>query len=773
MGRTVKGGRAKVCRAKRTLKGKGVSPVVSTVIITAILLIILVIASFVSTNILEMQVTNTEFEQAKSNMLALNQVIQDVALRPGSGSYLQFNQRSGGIGVYQSTDEIQISTSAVEIVSGNLTIRPNDAGTYQNWTTFGGETSHWESTNDYPINDDTGVKVTGTENTNLIETEKLSDVTPSQNWTVDSIKGYFRAKASGASRGEYYPTRYTLLGSTEKYSGSLDDLKNSDNIYLIFKSYPSGVPENIVRDGNITQRSDLNWKYMDVQDANKETEGGFFPTSGTPNSLYVQMIRRKNTVGIGQVNQSFQISSVPTSATLYWRYRMGIEGNAGDAGWINASIFIENPDKTRLPIFNDSRYFSLSARGSNFTDWIYRSSPVNLNQLGTYNLQLIGNFTTGKDLTLTVYFDDIWLVIVPPENTCEVEFTGASNTAKWVNLTWRVDLAWTTNDVNTTIQVYNYTLGNYSTSGSGYYYNNSLPANNTQQVIQSITVNPKDFIDGSGNWKIKIKGVKSTNQAFYLNVDMIKMEVYYEGEVKAILVWKINGNLYNETEIGPISRTNFTNYNGTIMYKNPITGQEWNWTDLNDLEIGARATSLGEYETLQISEFWVEVTYLISQYETLYDSTWYGPLYNLIYRGGSRTATAGMELVGNSSTIVYMSGQLGYARIDVGDGARIILDYNRIRVSTNSILLVGNVSYNFTEVSFIRLEAGPLGGSGTINLKIQNERVNIITRSYDCDYLILYVRTSDHNLRPIYLVSEPGMKTAIIFTETVIRISMG
>lgn len=91
---------------------RGISPVISTVIISGTLLIVLAIASFVSMNILELQLASTEFEQAKSNMLLLDEVIHDVAMRRGSGGYVQFNQRAGGIGIIEEeTLSITITNS--------------------------------------------------------------------------------------------------------------------------------------------------------------------------------------------------------------------------------------------------------------------------------------------------------------------------------------------------------------------------------------------------------------------------------------------------------------------------------------------------------------------------------------------------------------------------------------------------------------------------------------------------------------------------------------
>jgi len=90
-------------------RDRGVSPIISTIILTSALLVILVVASYVSTNILIMQMDDSEFEQAKTNMSLLDNVIQDVALRPGAGGYVQFNERAGGIGINQSTNSIKVA----------------------------------------------------------------------------------------------------------------------------------------------------------------------------------------------------------------------------------------------------------------------------------------------------------------------------------------------------------------------------------------------------------------------------------------------------------------------------------------------------------------------------------------------------------------------------------------------------------------------------------------------------------------------------------------
>jgi len=110
------------------------------------------------------------------------------------------------------------------------------------------------------------------------------------------------------------------------------------------------------------------------------------------------------------------------------------------------------------------------------------------------------------------------------EYTCEVEFTGSSDTQPWVQLGWLVDSAWTTGSVSVSIQLFNYTLGDYSTSGDAFMsYTSSATPNTDETKTNTITINPTNFRDASGNWKLKIKGVKSTSSSFDLKIDLARL----------------------------------------------------------------------------------------------------------------------------------------------------------------------------------------------------------------------------------------------------------
>jgi len=78
----------------------------------------------------------------------------------------------------------------------SLTLRPDTAGSYQQWSTFGSGTAHWDRTSDQ--SDATGVQVTGS--TTLKETENLQDT--SQTGTITSVTAYMRAFSTGAAGGE-------------------------------------------------------------------------------------------------------------------------------------------------------------------------------------------------------------------------------------------------------------------------------------------------------------------------------------------------------------------------------------------------------------------------------------------------------------------------------------------------------------------------------------------------------------------------------------------
>ncbi len=106
----------------------------------------------------------------------------------------------------------------------------------------------------------------------------------------------------------------------------------------------------------------------------------------------------------------------------------------------------------------------------------------------------------------------------------DVEFTGSSDIEDWSQLTWMIDSAWTTGSVDVTLQLYNFTLGGYPTSGDGYInYLSSATADTDETQSQTITQNPTHFRNATGHWKMKIRGVKTTDTSFDFKADWVEL----------------------------------------------------------------------------------------------------------------------------------------------------------------------------------------------------------------------------------------------------------
>jgi len=117
-------------------------------------------------------------------------------------------------------------------------------------------------------------------------------------------------------------------------------------------------------------------------------------------------------------------------------------------------------------------------------------------------------------------------IMLPNEYTAEVEFAGTGNVEDWFSLTWTLDSCFSASSVNVTLQLYNYNTSQYPTSDDGYItYISSSIANTDETQSQTIITNPTYYRNSSGEWKIKIKGVKAVDSPFDLKVDWIEFQV--------------------------------------------------------------------------------------------------------------------------------------------------------------------------------------------------------------------------------------------------------
>jgi hypothetical protein len=94
------------------------SVVLSTIILASAILTITMAAIFVSNTVLEQQLDMSEFEQEKNNLITLVDIIEHVAVNPGSSGYIRLNLRTSRPNFEQNAGTIEVSVSGKSVISG-------------------------------------------------------------------------------------------------------------------------------------------------------------------------------------------------------------------------------------------------------------------------------------------------------------------------------------------------------------------------------------------------------------------------------------------------------------------------------------------------------------------------------------------------------------------------------------------------------------------------------------------------------------------------------
>lgn len=194
--------------------------------------------------------------------------------------------------------------------------------------------------------------------------------------------------------------------------------------------------------------------------------------------------------------------------------------------------------------------------------------------------------------------------------TVEVEIAGTSNNQNWTQLEWTIDSSYTTADVATTLQLYNYQIGQYPTSGDGF-------ISDTISLIdvrrnQTITSNPTYFRDPDGDWKVRIRGVKAIDVQFELKVDWIEFKV----TTSDIYRLDMNGDFALDLSTYPLN--NIHGIEICVRYNVSGDTEKWflkayNWTasDFNDVgfnNTGGNQPILNAWNdyAINITEDWMD-----------------------------------------------------------------------------------------------------------------------------------------------------------------------
>jgi hypothetical protein len=372
------------------------------------------------------------------------------------------------------------------------------------------------------------------------------------------------------STATYNPSSWNPPGSTQLVSGSLLNLTADDGVYMIFRSYQSQTSGQALyahQDTTIIGGATYYLSKLSSSDS-----------SGTSLSTTVSTTGRKL---FGKFVYSLAgVSSIPASTwTIY--YRSWLSGiGATCHGDVDIIILRSNGTARTTVATGVANSPSLTTTQQTLSATYSWSAYTVVNQTDYLEIDYYVHVTTSASRTAYLRIDDNTLgttsqtragnIYLPTEYTAEVEFLGASNTKSWTQLIWTIDSSFDTSGVNATFQLYNYAAGAYSASGDGY-KTDILGTSNVNET-QTITINPTQFNDTNGNWKLKIRGVKSTNTSFLMNVDWIELQATYSatGDTISCGVWQWYSLKATSASGGPIPYAYVSIYaNGTsVVFRN-------------------------------------------------------------------------------------------------------------------------------------------------------------------------------------------------------------
>jgi len=135
----------------------------------------------------------------------------------------------------------------------------------------------------------------------------------------------------------------------------------------------------------------------------------------------------------------------------------------------------------------------------------------------------------------------------PTEHTVDTRFEFSGMTTETpTQLNFTVVSQYNTSSVNVTIQVWNYSSSSYVTSGEGYTNYTSSGSNETTDL--SINTNPQ-FHTSSGNAKIKVTGVLTTNSTYQQETNQIRLVYKYDASPSYDYVLRVNNTVTDSWEI--------------------------------------------------------------------------------------------------------------------------------------------------------------------------------------------------------------------------------
>jgi hypothetical protein len=378
----------------------------------------------------------------------------------------------------------------------------------------------------------------------------------------------------------------TALQWYERYFNSPISLVSGKSYRLILKS-PGSTSSNYFTARSLTtsQGGALTYDGTNSYYSFSSNGGSSWTDTLTQDLTYILLLQNAGTMG--WIIHTPWDTSVDTHASrcadFAWEYRAS--PNFKNQGLL---VYGTTADQITWRRFRAPNYMTAAtnvAMGINIHTWVQlKSNPRTVGNdtivLGavleatTYDLgaikwdgttlAVIGTSAFTDDTTVAgyecfeiefAYFGD------PVEFTTQVEFAGTSDPGDWTSLTWVIDATWSTSNVSVTFQLFDYNLSAYPTSGDGFIsYNSGMSPYVDEAGNQTITANPTRFHSTSGQWRVRVTGVKSSSAQFDLEVDFIGLQPpsggpYFifknSGTLTSHIVslWVINSSLHQHYDL--------------------------------------------------------------------------------------------------------------------------------------------------------------------------------------------------------------------------------
>ena len=352
----------------------------------------------------------------------------------------------------------------------------------------------------------------------------LSDVGTHSNFAAqqsapDGSYDTLTEACTGTQSQDYYPTGYSQLGSTTLVSGSLSNLTAADGVSMEFRSYSSAYSSaynTVTYDSQTSttvssQANHMQWQHTTGTGSAMLLLVTVDVFSDGGNTVSVSSVTYNGVALTQAISEIYSHGNNPRVLSyLYYIVNPSFGTNtiavtfSGSTMAVGGSVTYANVNQTSpLQVSNvnsgssGSQSVSLTASGSN--------NKLLFGHMGSYRTASPSDYTvtegtgqtnrwaqTGSTFkgrcsekavtsgsvsmtwatSRTVSWTAIAAVIQPTrvstEQTCEVEFSGSSNTNSWNSLLYSINSLSSVNGISMTFQLYNYQTGQYPTSGDGY-----------------------------------------------------------------------------------------------------------------------------------------------------------------------------------------------------------------------------------------------------------------------------------------------------------------